>query len=112
MNKRVHEIAKERGLTTKDVLAQLNAAGLDVKAASSSVDEEVAKRVLATGDAKPTTVPEAPRRAPAGHAPTPKTKSATKSAPEPDATKVQTSANAATTPTAQAPPAPVGAMTP
>jgi translation initiation factor IF-2 len=47
MNKRVHEIAKERGLTAKDVLAQLNAAGVNVKAASSSVDEEVAQRVLA-----------------------------------------------------------------
>ena len=53
MNKRVHEIAKERGLPAKDVLARLKAAGVDVKASSSSVDEEVAKRVLANGgDAK------------------------------------------------------------
>ncbi len=48
-NKRVHEIAKERGLPAKDVLARLKAAGVDVKAASSSVDEEVASRVLANG---------------------------------------------------------------
>jgi translation initiation factor IF-2 len=48
-NKRVHEIAKERGLPTKDVLARLKAAGVDVKASSSSVDEEVASRVLANG---------------------------------------------------------------
>ncbi|MDQ6834951.1 MAG: translation initiation factor IF-2 N-terminal domain-containing protein, partial [Actinomycetota bacterium] len=50
MNKRVHEIAKERGLTAKDVLAQLNAAGINVKASSSSVDEDVAKRVLVEAD--------------------------------------------------------------
>jgi translation initiation factor IF-2 len=48
-NKRVHEIAKERGLAAKDVLARLKEAGVDVKAASSSVDEEVASRVLANG---------------------------------------------------------------
>ncbi len=48
-NKRVHEIAKERGLATKDVLARLKEAGIDVKASSSSVDEEVASRVLANG---------------------------------------------------------------
>jgi translation initiation factor IF-2 len=48
-NKRVHEIAKERGLPAKDVLARLKAAGIEVKAASSSVDEEVASRVLANG---------------------------------------------------------------
>jgi translation initiation factor IF-2 len=46
MNKRVHEIAKERGLAPKDVLAQLKAAGVDVKAASSSVDDQVATRIL------------------------------------------------------------------
>ncbi len=37
--KRVHEIAKERGIPSKEVLATLQAAGLDVKAAASSVDE-------------------------------------------------------------------------
>ncbi len=49
MNKRVHEIAKERGLPPKDVLARLKAAGVDVKAASSSVDEQLASRILANG---------------------------------------------------------------
>jgi translation initiation factor IF-2 len=53
MNKRVHEIAKERGLPPKDVLARLKAAGIDVKASSSSVDEAVASRVLANGGAGP-----------------------------------------------------------
>ncbi|MBV8956327.1 MAG: translation initiation factor IF-2 [Solirubrobacterales bacterium] len=49
MNKRVHEIAKERGLPTKDVIARLRAAGVNVKAASSSVDEATATRVLGNG---------------------------------------------------------------
>jgi len=49
MNKRVHEIAKERGLAPKEVLARLKAAGVEVKAASSSVDEQVAQRVLNGG---------------------------------------------------------------
>jgi len=37
--KRVHQIAKERGMPSKEVLGVLQAAGLDVKAAASSVDE-------------------------------------------------------------------------
>jgi translation initiation factor IF-2 len=37
--KRVHEIAKERGISSKEVIAQLQSAGFDVKAAASSVDE-------------------------------------------------------------------------
>ena len=51
MNKRVHEIAKERGIPTKEVLAKLKAAGVEVTAASSSVDEQLASRVLSNGDA-------------------------------------------------------------
>jgi len=71
MNKRVHQIAKERGLPSKDVLARLQAAGFDVKAASSSVDEDAAMRALGNGDSA-TSAPaqaavadrEAPRTAP------------------------------------------------
>ena len=37
--KRVHEIAKERGISSKEVLGVLQGAGLNVKAAASSVDE-------------------------------------------------------------------------
>ena len=60
MNKRVHEIAKERGLTTKEVLAKLKAAGIEVKA-SSNVDEDVAVRALANGE--PAAAPvKAPKR--------------------------------------------------
>src|SRR5256885_791569 len=50
MAKRVHEIAKERGLPTKDVIEKLKAAGVNVKAASSSVDEATAARVLGNGE--------------------------------------------------------------
>jgi len=49
MSKRVHEIAKERGLPPKEVLARLQAGGLKVKAVSSSVDEAEARRVLGDG---------------------------------------------------------------
>jgi translation initiation factor IF-2 len=45
--KRVYEIAKERGISSKDLLAQLQAAGLDVKAAASSVDEADLERIAA-----------------------------------------------------------------
>ena len=37
--KRVHEIAKSQGMSSKEVLAKLQAAGLEVKAAASSVEE-------------------------------------------------------------------------
>jgi translation initiation factor IF-2 len=45
--KRVHEIAKQQGLTSKEVLAALNAAGIEAKAAASSVEEDVAMKALA-----------------------------------------------------------------
>ncbi|MFZ0977340.1 MAG: translation initiation factor IF-2 N-terminal domain-containing protein, partial [Solirubrobacteraceae bacterium] len=65
MNKRVHQIAKERGLAPKEVLERLKAAGLEVKAASSSVDEAQARRILGDGDGagqKPAPAAEKPAR--------------------------------------------------
>src|SRR3954469_5409917 len=47
--KRVHEIAKERGMSSKALLAKLQEAGLDVKAAASAVDEQAVLRVLNDG---------------------------------------------------------------
>src|ERR671922_2249038 len=44
--KRVHEIAKSAGMTSKEVLAALKAAGIEAKAAASSVDEDDAQRAL------------------------------------------------------------------
>jgi translation initiation factor IF-2 len=45
--KRVHEIAKEQGISSKDLLEKLNAAGVAAKVAASSVEEADALRVLA-----------------------------------------------------------------
>jgi translation initiation factor IF-2 len=44
--KRVHEIAKAKGLTSKEVLAALKAAGIEAKAAQSSVEESDALAAL------------------------------------------------------------------
>ena len=48
--KRVHEIAKEQGIPSKELLERLRAAGVEVKAVASSVDESVALRALRGGD--------------------------------------------------------------
>jgi translation initiation factor IF-2 len=49
--KRVHEIAKQQGLTSKEVLAALKAAGIEAKVAQSSVEEADALKALqAAGD--------------------------------------------------------------
>jgi translation initiation factor IF-2 len=62
MNKRVHQIAKERGLASKDVLERLRAAGVEVKAASSNVDEDVALKVLGNGGGTATAVAPPPSK--------------------------------------------------
>ena len=49
--KRVHEIAKEQGISSKDLLEKLNAAGVAAKVAASSVDEADALRVLGSNGA-------------------------------------------------------------
>jgi translation initiation factor IF-2 len=45
--KRVHEIAKQQGLSSNEVLEALRAAGVEAKAPASSVEEDVALRALA-----------------------------------------------------------------
>ncbi len=62
--KRVHEIAKAQGLSTKELLVKLQAAGIDAKAAASSVDEELALRALASNGAA-SAKPAAPAAKPA-----------------------------------------------
>src|ERR1700760_3401667 len=116
-NKRVHEIAKERGLPTKDVLARLKAAGVDVKASSSSVDEEVASRVLANGAQAAPATSDKPAKAPAQPegeaAEKPKGRSADgKSAPQPAArTKAEAQKPAETPKAAAKPKAPAAEST-
>jgi translation initiation factor IF-2 len=65
--KRVHEIAKERGISSKEVIATLQRAGLDVKAAASSVDERDIARAFSPGgngaDASATPAAEQPASA-------------------------------------------------
>ena len=51
--KRVHEIAKEQGLSSKDLLAKLHAAGVEAKTASSSVEEAAVMKALGNGCAAP-----------------------------------------------------------
>jgi translation initiation factor IF-2 len=47
--KRVYELAKERGVSSKELLAALQAAGVDVKAAASTIDESEALEKLSAG---------------------------------------------------------------
>ncbi|MFT7874362.1 MULTISPECIES: translation initiation factor IF-2 N-terminal domain-containing protein, partial [Amycolatopsis] len=60
---RVHELAKELGITSKDVLAKLKEQGEFVKSASSTVEAPVARRLrdayAPKGAKKPTPGPSA-----------------------------------------------------
>jgi translation initiation factor IF-2 len=89
--KRVHEIAKEHGLSSKELLEKLKAAGVEAKAAASSVEESVALKVLDGGGSD---APASPNGAPAA-------------APAPASSAVGVAERPATTQTA--PPAPDGA---
>ena len=62
MRKRVHEIAKAQGLSSKEVLAALHAAGIEAKVAASSVEEaDAIKAIQATnGTAAAPSAAEAP----------------------------------------------------
>ena len=59
--KRVHEIAKAQGLSSKDLLAALKAAGIEAKAAASSVEEADALKAFsaANGDGAKRSAPKA-----------------------------------------------------
>jgi translation initiation factor IF-2 len=70
--KRVHEIAKERGITSKEAVAILQEAGLPVKSHSSSVEEADAARAFENG---------AQASAPAAPAPEPAPEAAPEAAP-------------------------------
>ncbi len=58
--KRVHEIAKEQGISSKDLIAKLNAAGIEVKAAASSVEEADALKALGGNGSAPQASAPAP----------------------------------------------------
>ncbi len=58
--KRVHEIAKEQGLSSKELLEKLAAAGVAAKAAASSVEEADALRAIGGNGASATATAEKP----------------------------------------------------
>ncbi|MCV7132829.1 translation initiation factor IF-2 N-terminal domain-containing protein, partial [Mycobacterium hodleri] len=62
---RVHELAKELGVTSKEVLARLSEQGEFVKSASSTVEAPVARRLREAlgggGKAAPAAAPAAPK---------------------------------------------------
>ncbi|HEY7960391.1 MAG TPA: translation initiation factor IF-2 [Solirubrobacteraceae bacterium] len=89
--KRVHEIAKEQGLSSKDLLEKLKAAGLDVKAAASSVDEAAALKALGSNGAS------APVASAATAAPAQTAVPSAPAPPAPTTTPTATAAPAATT---------------
>ncbi|MGH2748298.1 MAG: translation initiation factor IF-2 [Actinomycetota bacterium] len=105
---RVHEVAKELGLTSKEVLTHLEKIGEAVKSHSSSIAEELAERVRAElGDgAKPAPAKAAAKKAPAKKAPAKKApaKRAPAKPPEPAPPAVEVPEPA---PEAEAAPEPV-----
>jgi translation initiation factor IF-2 len=108
--KRVHEIAKEQGLSSKELLEKLHAAGVEAKAAASSVEEALALKALGGDSSAPAakngTAPAPAASAPAAPATPAPSKPAAQSAPAP-------SAKPATPPPATAaPPAPVAGAAP
>ena len=104
MNKRVHEIAKERGLPAKEVLAKLNAAGVSAKSASSSVDEAAALRVLGNGDARPSPATQSARPSGGQQGSTSEKATATGASAQPTSQNERKDAEAAeTAPAAEAP---------
>jgi translation initiation factor IF-2 len=82
--KRVHEIAKAQGVSSKDLLAALKAAGVEAKAAASSVEEADALKAIGAakgnGAKAPASAPAAAQPAPPKQAAAP---AASKSKPAP-----------------------------
>ncbi|MGH2805887.1 MAG: translation initiation factor IF-2 N-terminal domain-containing protein, partial [Actinomycetota bacterium] len=104
---RVHELAKELGLTSKEVLAHLEKIGQAVKSHSSTVEESVAERVrsdLGNGAAPAPAAPKksAPKKAEPKKA---EPKKADKAAP-----KGKKAEPAATKPAPKKPLTPAGGM--
>jgi len=100
---RVHEVAKELGLTSKEVLAHLEKIGEPVKSHSSSIDETLAERVrseLGNGTAPAEKAPDtaAPKKA------APKKAAPKKTTPKPKAAAETPEAKPAPKPAADAAP--------
>ncbi len=102
--KRVHEIAKAQGLTSKELLAKLKAAGVEAKAAQSSVEESDALAALkGSGDGASATA-TATKAAPKTKAPAKAKAPAKGAAPKTDgASKPADGASAAASPAKKGP---------
>jgi translation initiation factor IF-2 len=90
---RIHELAKELGVSSKELLGTLEKMGVTGKSASSSVPEDLVPRLRASGGkataaAKPREVLEPPPR-PRKPKPKPAPKPAAPPAPAPDATQAE-----------------------
>jgi translation initiation factor IF-2 len=103
--KRVHEIAREQGLTSKELLAKLHAAGVEAKTASSSIEEAAVAQALGNGgasaDAKSTATAASATATVAASPPKPSSRPKPVSTPEPAA---KAAPNGASAP--EAPPTP------
>src|SRR6478736_5615269 len=81
--KRVHEIAKEQGLTSKEVLQAFKDAGVYVKAASSTVEERDVRRAFPNGaPKKAAAAPKEEKKAPEPEAKAPEAEATPAEAPE------------------------------
>jgi translation initiation factor IF-2 len=110
--RRVHEIAKEHGLSSRELLAKLNAAGVEAKAAASSVEEAAALKAIGVGGkpASPNGAPAAePKRAPLAQAPPAGGAASAPAGERPRASAAPPPAGAPPRPAATAPGAPLAA---
>ncbi|HVO55393.1 MAG TPA: translation initiation factor IF-2 [Solirubrobacterales bacterium] len=80
--KRVHEIAKAQGLSSKELLAALKAAGVEAKAAASSVEEADALKAIAAAKGNGGAAPAAPKQAAAPKASPPNAEAPKAAAPQ------------------------------
>ena len=106
---RVHELAKELGITSKDAVAKLQELGEFVRSASSTIEAPVVKKLRgAFPDAasKPAAKPASSAPRPAAPAPAAPAAEAAAEAPAPAAEKPAAPAPAAPTPSAPTPAAP------
>ncbi|WP_301848245.1 translation initiation factor IF-2 [Rhodococcus pyridinivorans] len=124
---RVHELAKELGVTSKELLARLKEQGEFVKSASSTVEPPVARRLResfgksegdAAAKAAPTPAPKpgaprpGPRPTPASPAPAAETARPKPGAPKPAAPKPAPAPEKPAAPTPQAPAAQAAPQSP
>ncbi|MFN8218344.1 MAG: translation initiation factor IF-2 [Solirubrobacterales bacterium] len=86
--KRVHEIAKAQGVSSKELLAALKAAGIEAKAAASSVEEADALKAIAAAKGNGGAAQAAPQEAAAAKSQAP-AQAAPKAAAPPAAAKPQ-----------------------